>query len=179
MTDNSARAAIALDDLLLSADPPPMPPISDALRERADAAKRDARALIEAATPGAQCHHPLYSNVPGWLRLGLLDTISAWAAGTARTCMHAPDPWMITTAPAWSAAWRPRLVVCTRCVALLRIPKAMDNICDGCGHACTGVDNGDPIFPVTTMMGALSYTAGACSDCHTHPEDSHAPVAAA
>ena len=112
--------------------------------------------------PGASQPTPL-ADIDEWLRLGLLDSYCRWADGTARTCLHAPDP--RRPQPVWSAAWKPGLIVCTACLALLRLRGEADRRCDCCGRVCAGIEHNDGIYTMTVWLGALAYQAGACKDC--------------
>jgi hypothetical protein len=139
-------------------------------QDQLHAAMDESFTLIETAEQASVAAVPR-THVDDWIRLPLLDTFITWVTGKAKTCMHAPD--VSRPEPVWSCAWRPHLVVCTRCLFLLNVTGDADKICDGCGHSCVGVDNGDPIFTVTVWLGALAYQAGACTHCHetlTHRE---------
>ncbi|WFE46281.1 hypothetical protein [Verrucosispora sp. WMMD1129] len=134
-----------------------------------DAATADAIALmtglgrdvlgVDHATPTT------VDQTPGWLRLGLLDTFTAWAEGQAVTCLHQPT--VGRPLPVLAAAWRPRMVVCGLCVHLVALPRgsAADRTCDACGHRCAGVEHGDGIYPGMVQFGPVIYQYGVCSDC--------------
>jgi hypothetical protein len=99
-----------------------------------------------------------------WLRLGLLDTVCAWHAGEARTCLHDPHP--LKPQPVWAAAWRPRLVACLHCLHLLKVPtQQADKTCDLCGRVVAGLEADDGIYPIVVQYANLTYQAGACSYC--------------
>jgi hypothetical protein len=154
-----------LDDILIN-----NPALADyvarfapvALTDQARAAQRDGLLANEEAI-GRRARMVEASKVDDWVRLGALETLCAWAAGDARTCLHAPDPRQ--PQPMWSCAWKPRLVVCGMCVRLLAAPRSTDALCDCCGHKCGGVDVGEPITPIAVMIGPLTYQAGACPVC--------------
>src|SRR5271165_2840053 len=127
-------------------------------------AQKESVALMEAAEnmPGGSRRLP-HTDIDAWLRLGLLDTLCKWLDGTARTCMHSPDP--RRPEPVWSAAWKPGLVVCAHCVGLLKAVGDADRTCDVCGRVCAGVEHGDGIFTVTVWAAALAYSGGTCTAC--------------
>jgi hypothetical protein len=133
-----------------------------ALLDQTSAAQRDGLTANEAVM-GRSARMVPAAEVDDWLRLGALDTLCAWFAGEARTCMHAPE--LRRPQPVWSCAWKPRLIVCGKCVRLLAAPRSTDAVCDCCGHMCGGVDAGDPITPVAVMVGPLTYQAGVCPAC--------------
>ena len=72
---------------------------------------------------------------------------------------RAPMPNPDRPEPVFAAAWKPGLIVCALCTPLLKLVGEADKTCDGCGHACAGVDVGDGICTVTVMLSALSYAA--------------------
>ena len=133
-----------------------------ALLDQARVAQREGLKANEAAM-GRRARTVPAVKVDDWLRLGALETLCAWSAGDARTCLHAPEPGR--PQPVWSCAWKPRLVVCGKCVRLLAAPRSTDAVCDCCGHKCGGVDIGDPITPIAVMVGPLTYQGGACAAC--------------
>ncbi|MFY1589128.1 hypothetical protein ACN267_32250 [Micromonospora sp. WMMD734] len=149
--------------------------------DQVDAAADDALRLMttvgRAAYDGHQRHHPTTADVPGWLRLGLLDTLTAWVDGQAVTCRHQPTP--DRPQPIVAAAWRPRLVVCSRCVHLTALARgsARDRTCDACGRVCAGVEHGDGVYPGMVQLGPLVYQYGTCDGCRPPAVDSH-PVTA-
>jgi hypothetical protein len=160
--------APALDDLLcqLTAEQKAAlnrranPALVDQLR----AAQAESVALMELAEnqPGGARALP-HADIDEWLRLGLLDTLCKWVKGTARTCMHAPDP--RHPQPAWAAAWKPGLIVCTHCLPLLKLFGDKDRTCDLCGRICAGLDHGDGIYTMTVWFGGLAFSAGMCAEC--------------
>lgn len=108
------------------------------------------------------------ADVPEWLRLGAVDAVRGFLDGSARTCLHSPGP--SSFRPVLAAAWRPGLVVCAECSHLLAgRSQARDAACDRCGRVCAGVDAGDPVHALQLAVGALVYTAGACTDCVPTP----------
>lgn len=123
-----------------------------------------ATALGLAMGTGASAQMYVSSNdVPDWLRLGALDALCQWAAGTGSTCVHMPTT--DRPQPVWAVAWKPGLVVCTGCSAMLKPVGVIEKVCDSCGHVCQGVDAGDPITDVSIVVGTLSYSAGVCNAC--------------
>ncbi|CAN5578122.1 hypothetical protein BH09ACT7_BH09ACT7_16110 [soil metagenome] len=153
--------AIDLDDLLIDIDAGLAQAIHEALpvdfRDQLTAAARSAREIIE-YTEGAG-HEVGAASVAAWLRLGALDALVGWLTNVGSTCLHSPNP--VQPQPLWSAAWKPNLVVCTRCLELLRVRGRADRLCDCCGTDTLGVG----ISTVTVVLGALVYQAGACAGC--------------
>jgi hypothetical protein len=133
--------------------------------DQMDAAQRDALAIAVAAIQprAGLVQHVAPAEIDGWLRLGAVATLAQWFCGRGRTCVHSPDPRL--PAPVFSCAWKPGLVVCARCLALLAAPRRVDNVCDRCGRPCAGVESGDAIVPLAVVVGALTYQAGACGEC--------------
>ena len=127
------------------------------------AAARDESITLMEAVEGRPVQLVERTAVADWLRLGLLDTLLRWVTGRAKTCIHMPDH--RNPEPAWSAAWKPGLVVCTACLQLLNVVGVTAKVCDLCGHVCAGVEADDPIHSVTVWSGALAYIAGACTNC--------------
>ena len=169
MTIRRQPTAVELDDMLAKLTPEllaqirPHFPVPGAYVDQLRAAQAESIAAVEAAENGTARYHPS-AGIDDWLRLALLDTLIAWTAGTAKTCLHMPD-WR-RPEPVWSAAWKPGLVVCSRCLYLLEVASAqIDRTCDCCGHVTAGVDAGDPIYPTTVWFGQLAYSAGACHNC--------------
>lgn len=105
----------------------------------------------------------LCREVDDWIRLGLLDVLLQWVGGHSRTCMHAPH-WR-RPQPVFSCAWKPGLVVCIQCVALLKATGIADKTCDCCGHVCAGVEAGDAVWGGSVFIGELCYEFGTCADC--------------
>lgn len=137
------------------------------IRDQADAAIAEARqtalaaaARIDAAPTGTAS----IADIPGWLRLGILDAFVQLINGTAQTCRHSPVP--DNPQPVMAAAWRPGLLTCRRCVHLFTTVRGSDadRTCDGCGRVCTGVD-GDLIQPGLLSMSVIVFQYGACADC--------------
>jgi hypothetical protein len=104
------------------------------------------------------------TEVPMWIRLGLLSATTAWVADTTRTCMHCPRP--DGPVPGWAAAWKPSLVVCPQCLHMLATGGGVEEYrCDGCGRISMPEDGGVRVASLST--GALTYRFGACPDCWT------------
>jgi len=137
------------------------------LTDQMDAAMCESIALMETVEAAhgnrQQVQAAAYTTVDEWIRLGVIDTLLLWIDGRARTCIHAPDP--LRPQPVWTAAWKPGLVVCTRCIGLLKAVGVADRTCDCCGHICVGVDSDDPVFTSTVWLGALAYQFGTCRGC--------------
>lgn len=106
-----------------------------------------------------------WGRYPTWVTLGIMTTITEWAAEVGSTCTHAPTA--TRPQPVHAAAWRPGLVACGRCIFLLNLPRgaAAESLCDGCGHQCAGVDDGDPIWSSVIVAGVLTYSVGVCRSC--------------
>jgi hypothetical protein len=163
--------ALQLDDLMASSLTPEQVDLIRArippgFADQAHAATIELTAQAEMICdrPGATARLPA-TDVPDWIRLGMLDTFVTFAAGQAKTCRHSPT--LNTPQPLWSAAWKPNLVVCSQCVHLLRIPRLspVDKTCDCCGRVTTGPENSDGIIPLIVAIGSFGYRAGACGDC--------------
>lgn len=172
--------ALAFEELLLH------PRFGEMVRQLRDIMPTAFRDQIDAATD--QTHDGLHQmsrhlqagqvtgvradRVDDWLRLGVIDALTAHCAGTADTCMHSPHPDF--PQPLLAAAWKPGLVVCAGCVRLLSLPKhgAANFTCDGCGHVCAGEAAGDPLFIGAVQLGPLLYQFGTCAACQVptgHP----------
>lgn len=172
MPPNTAKAALFLDDLLCK---PELGPLVDKLKARSpkwfddqyDAAVAEASRGMDAlaASYGTTPGRANPAELPAWLRLGMLQAVAEWVAGTGRTCMHSPDAWH--PSPVVACAWKPGLVVCPPCGFLLSVGhgSVRDRTCDGCGYVCAGVDEGDPIYPSSTTYGPLTYMVGTCTGC--------------
>lgn len=170
--NDTGRAALALEELMLRDDAATvLRQVRDTgpawLLDQLDAATAEIARAREAvvASGAARLDSTPVAQVPGWLRLGLLDTLVAWVTGSASTCLHAPDP--LHPQPVHSAAWRPGLVVCGHCSHLLALPRRSDadRRCDSCGYITTGVENDDGIFGALITIGPLSYAFGVCRTC--------------
>lgn len=138
------------------------------LVDQADAATTEAHAILSAAAVNLceQDARPATAgDLPGWLRLGLLDAMLTFSTGRATTCRHNPDA--TRPQPVLAAAWKPGTVVCTACPHLLslRHNADADATCDGCGHRCAGVEEGDGIYPGMVQFGPLIYQYGTCTGC--------------
>lgn len=100
-----------------------------------------------------------------WVRHGALETLVLWIGGKAATCVHSPSP--RRAQPIYAAAWRPRLVVCGQCTALLAKPHWRDaeHYCEGCTYEGTS-----PLDLTTAerprlsgvQFGVLTYSFGTC-----------------
>lgn len=168
-------ATLLLERLMLD---PSYPEIVEELRallpahvvDQADAANADAyrTTLGLAALLGGQedVHGAAAGDVPGWLRLNVIDAYVGYVSGRADTCRHNPDP--SRPEPVLAAAWRPGLISCRGCVFLFATVQGstMDRTCDGCGRVCAGVDAGDPIYPSMVQLGPVIFQYGACAGCH-------------
>lgn len=165
-------ATLALEELLIH---PRYPELAARLRallpnhlvDQADAAADDASAIttVIGRLIGGQAGMVLPEDVPGWLRLGLLDSWVGYVSGRARTCRHSPSA--STPQPVFAAAWRPDLITCGVCAFLLSIKKdsVADRTCDSCGHCCTGVEADDGVYPSLIQLGPLTYMYGTCDGC--------------
>lgn len=104
-------------------------------------------------------------DLPGWLRLGLLQAWVGFASGQASTCRHSPTA--SSPQPVFAAAWKPDLVTCGNCVFLfsLRGDSDADATCDSCGHCCAGPAVDDGVYPAMIQLGPLVYQYGTCRDC--------------
>ena len=136
-------------------------------RERAQTAQAESVALVEAyeSAKAGKVKKAEYVHAAEWIRLSIYDTELKWRHGTGKTCLHAPG--QRDGELAYACAWKPNLVVCNRCTDLLKPKRGTENICDGCGHVCGGIDNGndDPIHTVTVWYNTLAYQIGVCRDC--------------
>lgn len=137
-------------------------------RDQLGAATTQAHAGLQALGSRMNAGPPVglaTQDVPGWLRLGVIDAMVGYLGSTAATCLH--NPAADRPEPVVAAAWRPGHIVCVRCVHLLVLPRssAANRRCDGCGHECAGPDIGDPIYPGATRLGSLLYQFGVCGSC--------------
>lgn len=179
------RAVLAVDDLLQRPD---LGDLITRLRtsyrdagqawflDQGDAATRQVRTGLAALTAdsGAVLTGLMPSEHPDWIRLGLLTALMTWCAGKADTCVHVPDP--RRPQPVAAAAWKPGLVVCSRCSHLTSLPRGSvrDRTCDSCGTV-TGSAHGERgIWPVTVSQGSFMYMAGVCVDCRYWETDTPA-----
>jgi hypothetical protein len=173
----TAQAALAFDELLLRDD---IGELLSALAETLPTGHADqARAAATDTTRGMETIAALLggtytdtppADVPAWVRLGLLTTLTRWAAGQGSTCMHAPTP--DRPQPVTAAAWRPDIVACARCTRLfhLRPGSDADRRCDGCGTVTTSVEDDNGIYPAAVQLGQLSYLYGVCRGCKHWPD---------
>lgn len=178
--------ALALDALMRH---PRYPEYVDLMRgvapvgllDQADSASTEAHGILTAGAAwlGAEDgpRPAAASDIPDWLRLGLLDAFTGYALGRSNTCAHNPDPWH--PSPVMAAAWHAGLVVCPACVHLLALPRgsAKDRACDACGHECDGVEHGDGVYPGMVQLGPLIYQYGTCGQC-VPPTTSAGPLRA-
>lgn len=146
-------------------------PHDAAIRKQTDAVHaallpRLADNLRAASTPGTFDAQMFTANhIAPWFRVSMIDALLDWTEGKSRTCMHAPDgnpPQAIH-----ACAWKPGLIVCDHCQAMLMLPaKHPDRYrCDSCGRL-------DPnIRTYATVIGPLAYQAGACADCNPFHAD--------
>jgi hypothetical protein len=138
--------------------------------DQADAATAGALDTLTAvsALRGAQeMRGGSVGDVPGWLRLSLLDALAGFLTGRATTCRHSPDA--SHPQPIVAAAWKPGLITCRACAHLFALPPDADHTCDGCGCECAGVDHADPIYSSVVQLGPLLFQYGACSACNPTP----------
>lgn len=166
-------AVLALDDLLTDPEAARMLDelrhlVPTGLLDQADAAAAHLhRGTAAAAAAGAfeSFGGIAMEEVPGWVRLGLLDTLLRWTTGEAETCLHAPVA--TRPQPVFAAAWKPGRVVCARCGHLLKLPARSpeERRCDGCGCIVAGDEHGDPIWPISVQCGGINYAHGCCRDC--------------
>lgn len=150
------------------------------LVDQADAAATEAHAMfseVAVALADDPARATTAGELPGWLRLGLLDTLATFAAGRATTCRH--NPVAGRPRPVLAAAWRPGMVVCPACAHLLslRHDPTADAVCDGCGHQCAGPEHGDGIYPGMVRLGPLVLQYGTCGGCRLEIGES-APLSA-
>lgn len=169
-TPETEKLAAALDDVLT--DPESLRAVFDYMNHPAVKAlidtpeRRQQLAATEAtvAAMGDAYGGASPTEVPMWIRLGLLSAATAWAAGKTRTCMHSPSP--DGPVPGWAAAWKPGLVVCPACLHMLATGGGVEEYrCDGCGRISLPEDGGVRVASLST--GALTYRFGACPDCWT------------
>lgn len=169
-TAENEKLAVALDDALT--DPASLRAISYYMsqpevralydnierRRRLEAIEATAEAL--AGATGAVTP----TEVPMWVRLGMLSVTTAWVAGDARTCMH--DPRADGAVPGWAVAWKPNLVACPQCLHLLEAGGGVEEYrCDCCGRVSLPEHGG--VAVATVGNGSLLYRAAACPDCWT------------
>lgn len=104
-------------------------------------------------------------DLPDWIRLGAFTALVEWMMGQGSTCMHSPHH--DRPEPVYAAAWRPGLVVCSRCphLFMMRHRSERDRTCDACGRVVAGLDVDDPIKPYTVHIINLAYSVGTCRGC--------------
>jgi hypothetical protein len=148
-------------------------PVADQHRAAARHVYERMQRLYESGHPAAERFAELIpGDVPGWLRLGLIDAWLGFYDGTASTCLHNPDPHQATAVAA--AAWRPGVIVCGRreCYdRLLGFPHGSirDRTCDACGHVCAGTDD-DMVHTGMLAAGAFVFIFGTCAGCRVGVE---------
>ena len=121
------------------------------------------RAAASLSADGTMAQMLYTPDTPEWLRLTLFATHGDWIKGVSRTCMHAPSPELPQAVIA--AAGRPGLVVCAKCVLMLRPPtREAGSTCDVCGHICTSAE-GDLIYAGSITRSTLTLTFGVCGSC--------------
>lgn len=103
-------------------------------------------------------------DLPGWLRLSVVDALARFVEGAATTCIHNPDP--SRPQPVLAAAWSPGLVACFLCTQLFALPggSVSDRTCDGCGHLCDTAA-GEMVYPGMIQLGPLVFQYGTCAGC--------------
>lgn len=138
-------------------------------RDQLDAASRTtlAGAILSALMmPGARTSDYDFAELPGWLRLGLIEAMVNYTTGTGLTCPHAPS--IAKPGPIFACAWRREAFTCVACAPML-FPEpgsAADHTCDVCGHVC--VPNGGSKAGITVSahtFGPLTYAYGRCPEC--------------
>lgn len=135
------------------------------LHDQAQAAPQHILTTITAAGGGDIL--PLgFNDHPGWVRLGLLDSLTRWVTGKSATCLH--NPHAMRPQPVLAAAWKPGLVVCAACPRLLSLRKGSpkDRTCDGCGTVVPSTGN---IWANATNYGEFVYRFGVCDGCRYWP----------
>jgi hypothetical protein len=139
--------------------------------DQADAAVDETLVMTKAlaALLGARSGAVYPDELPGWLRLVVLDAWVGYVTGRARTCRHNPSA--ASPRPVFAAAWKPDLITCAGCIVLLSLRKdsAADRTCDACGHCCAGVDDNDGIYPALIQLGPMTFQYGTCIDCRQTP----------
>lgn len=171
MTDSTAdlaRATLALDELFITglstheraAVEANLPP--GTLDQMNAAAAETLRTLtLEGALTGTALIPANGSDVPEWIRLPLIGTLLEWTTGHGKVCPH--NPRISSPEPVLAAAWKPGLVVCTRCVHLLNPRKSERFLCDCCGR------HDDHLACQRVAYNSLTYSFGACRDCAPVP----------
>ncbi len=131
-----------------------------AYRDQMGAVTTDARRLAKIGY-GTQPAELDLLKIDEWLRLGMLDVFIRWAADTVDTCMHMPS--IDRPEPVWGCAWKPNLVVCKRCMPLLKVTGDANITCDCCGGVFAS-----GVTPLAVGYGPMTYSAGACETCTPH-----------
>jgi hypothetical protein len=171
--DKRALTGVALEEMLdtVTAERREHPDLDLDLDPRATAIIDQTHAARDEAVAAWESAHPdtgrtVHDTPDDWIRLPLLDTVAKWTQDRANTCIHHPTP--LRPEPVWACAWKPGLIVCTKCQWMLSVGVAgtpADRRCDRCGRVVAGTDNDDPIWSSTVWFNQLGYTFGACRDC--------------
>lgn len=161
-TNGAESAVLVLDEQLvrLARDPAAVRELLAVRAERDPAATSQllaAEAEVHNAMVAAGAEQLRHQEVSDWLRLGAVEALVNHLAGTASTCLHAPDP--RKPLPIFAAAWRPGLIVCAGCRHLLALHGEADLQCDLCGRVDGSVSS------LLLSLGALVFLAGACRGC--------------
>ncbi|MGH3783163.1 MAG: hypothetical protein ACRDRO_21695 [Pseudonocardiaceae bacterium] len=169
-TINIGQAVLTLDEVMTH---PLWPRLTAVLREtlvpgwvqdQHRAAVTEMRDRLDTRMAAGQLQQPplVIQDHPGWLRLGVLDTLIRWLASQSSVCLHNPNPARVQ--PIMGAAWRPGLVTCGSCTHLFCLPHGspQERTCDGCGHV---TDSPTGICPGLVHFGAFTYLFGVCTDC--------------
>lgn len=140
---------------------------SSPVADQVDAALAESRLIFArlaelrgpVTAPGAACE--------AWLLAVFADVSAAAAAGTVDYCVHAATP-----RPLHVGAWNRRLVVCSSCVAMLRLRGEEDRRCDRCATVVARITQ-----TATWAEGVLLVHAGLCEGCTVELEVRVAEVA--
>lgn len=173
------RTVLALDKFLT--DPPSASALTEiralwdkvpvGYRDQLDAAITETRSLTDSQLASGLVDGHLLppQGHPDWLRRGALDALVTWLVRSGSGCEHVSPP--CSPQPVFAAAWRPRLMVCQRCVGLLAVSDdEADRTCDGCGKV---VDPGreERMHPGALELGELRYHFGVCAGCRYWAEE--------
>nr|WP_221382780.1 hypothetical protein [Actinoplanes polyasparticus] len=172
MTTSNQQAALLLERAMLD---PRFAAVCERARETAPVGFRDqADAAISEATDLLQQAGQLISDeasrlvtpgeLPGWLRLGIIQAFVSWISGGGETCRHNLHPGH--PQPIFAALWRPDLTVCGFCLHLFSLAPDSEaaHTCDACGRVCARTAD-DGITPGMLQIGPLTVQYGACDDC--------------
>lgn len=125
-------------------------------RNQVDPAERDLRRILNAvnAITGGTIRQ---SGGPRFVRLFVVETVTAWLDGRASTCLHSIRP--TPGVQAFMAVRKPGLVVCSHCTRLLRPPPDQEHVCDSCGRE-------DPTVRTNALnLGRAVIEYGLCGRC--------------